>query len=306
MNRLAEALKNTPFLVLDGALATELERAGMDLADPLWSARALMEAPEAILRVHRSYLEAGADIITSAGYQATIPGFMAKGCSREEAERLLRLAVRLVKRARDEYEAETGRRALAAASAGPYGAYLADGSEYSGHYDLSRRELADFHRERALILADEAPDLLAFETVPSLAEAEAIADAVSALPAGSAWLSFSCRDGETTCAGDRAEDCAAFLAGIPQIAAIGANCTAPAHIAALIGRFRAAGKPVIVYPNSGETWNEETCAWEGAPSDFGALAPVWNRAGARIIGGCCRTSPETVRDLVRARETMKP
>lgn len=119
MNRLAEALKNTPFLVLDGALATELERAGMDLADPLWSARALMEAPEAILRVHRSYLEAGADIITSAGYQATIPGFMAKGCSRKEAERLLRLAVRLVKRARDEYEAETGRRALAAASAGP-------------------------------------------------------------------------------------------------------------------------------------------------------------------------------------------
>lgn len=117
MNRLAEALKNTPFLVLDGALATELERAGMDLADPLWSARALMEAPEAILRVHRSYLEAGADIITSAGYQATIPGFMAKGCSRKEAERLLRLAVRLVKRARDEYEAETGRRALAAASA---------------------------------------------------------------------------------------------------------------------------------------------------------------------------------------------
>lgn len=306
MNRLAEALKNTPFLVLDGALATELERAGMDLADPLWSARALMEAPEAILRVHRSYLEAGADIITSAGYQAAIPGFMAKGCSRKEAERLLRLAVRFVKRARDEYEAETGRRALAAASAGPYGAYLADGSEYSGHYDLSRRELADFHRERALILADEAPDLLAFETVPSLAEAEAIADAVSALPAGSAWLSFSCRDGETTCAGDRAEDCAAFLAGIPQIAAIGANCTAPAHIAALIGRFRAAGKPVIVYPNSGENWNKETGAWEGAPSDFGALAPVWNRAGARIIGGCCRTSPETVRALVRARETMKP
>lgn len=306
MNRLAEALKNTPFLVLDGALATELERAGMDLADPLWSASALMEAPEAILRVHRSYLEAGADIITSAGYQATIPGFMAKGCSRKEAERLLRLAVRLVKRARDEYEAETGRRALAAASAGPYGAYLADGSEYSGHYDLSRRELADFHRERALILADEAPDLLAFETVPSLAEAEAIADAVSALPAGSAWFSFSCRDGETACAGDRAEDCAAFLAGIQQIAAIGANCTAPAHIAALIGRFRAAGKPVIVYPNSGETWNKESGAWEGAPSDFGALAPEWNRAGARIIGGCCRTSPETVLALVRARKTMKP
>lgn len=306
MNRLAEALKNTPFLVLDGALATELERAGMDLADPLWSARALMEAPEVILRVHRSYLEAGADIITSAGYQATLPGFMAKGYSRKEAERLLRLAVRLVKRARDEYEAETGRRTLAAASAGPYGAYLADGSEYSGRYGLSRRALADFHRERALILADEAPDLLVFETVPSLAETEAIADAVSALPAGSAWLSFSCRDGETTCSGDRAEDCAAFLAGIPQIAAIGANCTAPAHIAALIGRFRAAGKPVIVYPNSGENWNKETGAWEGAPSDFGALAPEWNRAGARIIGGCCRTSPETVRALVRARETMKP
>ena len=172
MTSLASLLAREPCAVTDGALATELERAGFDTSGALWSARALADAPELVRRVHRSYLAAGADIVTSAGYQASVPGFLAAGYGRREAERLLRLAVRLVKDERDACERASGRRALAATSAGPYGAYLADGSEYRGRYGVSRRVLADFHRERLALLMEEEPDLVAFETVPSLAEAE--------------------------------------------------------------------------------------------------------------------------------------
>lgn len=305
MTALASLLARAPFLVLDGALATELERAGFDTAGALWSARALADAPDLLRRVHRSYLAAGADIVTSAGYQASVPGFIAAGYGRREAARLLRLAVRLVKDERDAYERAAGRHALAAASAGPYGAYLADGSEYRGRYGVSRRTLADFHRERLALLMEETPDLVAFETVPSLAEAEALAEALASYPAGCAWISFSCADGRHTAAGDDVGDCAALLDGVPQVAAVGVNCMAPADGASLLRALRArTAKPLLLYPNSGEVYDTARKVWTGRPADFEALAPAWYAAGARLMGGCCRTTPDTVRALVRARERM--
>lgn len=283
-------LAREPFAVTDGALATELERAGFAIDDPLWSALALMEAPERVYGVHRSYLEAGADIITTASYQGTIPGFMKKGCTRTEAVHLLRLSVAIARKARDDYEAETGRHALVAASVGPYGAYLADGSEYRGQYGLTGAELAAFHRERLAILM----------------EAEALADCLAPYPPGCAWLSFSCGDGRHTCGGDDAGDCAAFLDGVPQIAAVGVNCTAPAHVALLLARMhRCTEKPLIAYPNSGEVYDTARRCWTGAPVDFTALLPQWLAAGARLVGGCCRTTPETIRRLAAAREAWK-
>lgn len=188
-------LARAPFAVTDGALATELERTGFAIDDPLWSALALMEAPERVYGVHRSYLEAGADIITTASYQGSIPGFMKKGCTRTEAVHLLRLSVAIARKARDDYEAETGRHALVAASVGPYGAYLADGSEYRGQYGLTGAELAAFHRERLAILMEAGPDLLACETLPCLMEAEALADCLAPYPPGCAWISFPARTG---------------------------------------------------------------------------------------------------------------
>ncbi len=306
MNPLEPILAREPFLVLDGALATELERAGFAIDDPLWSALALMDAPERIAAVHRSYLEAGADVITTASYQATVPGFQRKGCTAAEARRLLRRSVRLAKDARDVYEEETGRHALVAASVGPYGAYLADGSEYRGRYGLSRAALAAFHRERLALLWDEGPDLIACETIPCLEEAEALADVLAPYPAGCAWVSFSCADGRRTCSGDDIARCAAFLDGVPQIAAAGVNCTAPACVAPLLARMRAhTAKPLAAYPNSGEVFDTVRRVWTGRPADFAALVPAWHAAGARLIGGCCRTAPDTIRAIVRARDRMK-
>ena len=294
------ALENVPFLILDGAMATEMERRGYTIQDDLWSAVALYRFPEVVREIHLSYLRAGADIITTASYQATRDGFMKKGFSQEEADGLMRKSVIIAKEARRQFlsEIQSPRPIWVAASMGPYGAYLADGSEYRGQYGKSRAELAEFHEKRLDILLEEKPDLLAFETVPCLLEAEAIGDILQKRPDSWAWISFSCQDGERTCGGDWIRDCAAVLNDLPCVKAIGVNCTNPLCVESLIQEIRKeTEKPVVVYPNSGEIFDTEKREWTGSPVDFFAYGKRWEKAGARIIGGCCRTGPVQIRKL---------
>ena len=305
MNPIATLLEQYQVLVLDGAMATELERRGCDLRDPLWSARVLIEAPELIRQVHLDYFRAGADVAITASYQATVEGFMRRGLGREESLELLRRSVRLAMEARDAVWSDpanrTGRpRPLVAASVGPYGAVLADGSEYRGDYGLSEAKLMDFHRPRMAALLEAGPDLLACETLPCFAEARALARLLAEFPAASAWISFSARDGAHVCHGESLTECAAWLDDWPQVVAVGINCTAPRHIPALIAATRAATrKPIVVYPNSGETYHPERRRWEGVATcaDFAAEARIWHQCGARLIGGCCRTTPDYIREI---------
>jgi homocysteine S-methyltransferase len=303
MDPVADFLSRHAVLVLDGAMATELEARGFDLRDPLWSAKVLLEAPDAIRAVHASYFEAGADCATTASYQATFEGFATRGIGEAEATALLLRSVELACEARDAFWSEPRRRAarsrpLVAASIGSYGAYLADGSEYRGDYGLSERDLARFHRKRMRALAASPADLLAFETVPTAVEARALVRELEALPDRRAWLSFSCRDGAHTCAGEPIEDAVAPLAEHPQLAAIGVNCTPPRHVPELVAAIaRVTKKPIAAYPNSGERFDPALRAWSGARDrlDFGAEARRWHAAGARLIGGCCRTTPADIR-----------
>ncbi|MFC5832462.1 homocysteine S-methyltransferase [Nonomuraea insulae] len=280
-------------LVLDGGLATQLERLGADLADELWSARLLLEEPELIRRAHADFFAAGADVATTAGYQATLPGFARRGLDSAEAERLIRLAVELAGQARDE-----AGRGLVAASVGPYGAYLANGAEYTGDYDLDEDGLYTWHLPRWEILASAGADLLACETIPSYAEARALVRLLAGTPGVKAWVSFSCRDGEHLNDGTPIREAAALFGGNPQVVAVGANCTAPRHIPGLIACL-SGGLPVVVYPNSGETWDAGLRGWRGLaePVEFGQAAKEWERAGASLIGGCCRTTPEHIRQI---------
>lgn len=292
-------------LILDGGLATELERHGCDLSDDLWSARLLAVDPDAIRRVHLDYYWAGADCCTCASYQATIPGFMRKGMDEAAARELIRLSVQLVAEARDEFWAlesnRVGRlRPLVAASVGPYGAYLADGSEYTGIYDLDRRGLEQFHRPRWVILAGSEADILACETIPSFAEAQALAGLLAETPTAYAWFSFSCRDGQHISDGTPLAECAAFLSDFERVAAIGINCTPPRFIPDLIRSVTAfTNKPVVVYPNSGETYDPAHKHWHGesVPAEFGTYSREWRKLGAALIGGCCRTTPAHIRQI---------
>ena len=292
-------------MVLDGALATELERRGAGLKDTLWSAKCLIEQPDLIREVHLDYFRAGADVATAATYQATFEGFAQRGIERQGAVRLMQGAVALAVAARDEFWAiesnRTGRlRPLVAASIGPYGAMLADGSEYRGHYALDDTALADFHRPRLQVLADAGADLLACETLPCLREAQVLASLLREFRGVCAWISFSCKDGEHNCEGENIRECAAALHGHRQIAAIGVNCTPPQYIASLLRRMRGAtDKPLVVYPNSGECYEASSKQWHGDPGalQYGEQARLWYTEGARLNGGCCRTGPADIRSV---------
>jgi homocysteine S-methyltransferase len=312
MDPLARLLRESPLAVLDGALATELERRGCDLNDPLWSAKVLLEQPERIAAVHADYFEAGADVAITASYQASVEGFRRRGLTTGQALGLIRRSVTLAREARDRFwerpEHRVGRsRPLVAASVGPYGAYLADGSEYRGDYPLTEDQLAAFHRPRLEALVEAGADLLACETIPCLREAAALVRLLAEYPHIHAWISFSARDGEHLCSGEPLEEAARWLDGRAQVAAVGINCTAPRHMASLIGILRRnCRQPVVVYPNSGEAYDAGTKTWNGAgpAGDFGRWARTWQEAGAQLIGGCCRTTPEDIRAVARLRNAL--
>jgi homocysteine S-methyltransferase len=299
--------------VLDGGLATELERAGCNLASPLWSGDVLRRQPEKVLAVHRSYLEAGADCLVTASYQVSAMGLrevgLPPGDAFAEARTLIQQSVALAAQARAEFAARERaacrqpRRVWIAASLGAYGAALHNGAEFHGNYDVTRAALTEFHAERIAAMQDTAADFLAFETVPSLEEAEAILAALARYPDIAAYISFTCRDERHTGHGDPIADCARLLDPADQIIAIGLNCTAPRYVASLIRNIRSVSrKRIAAYPNSGETWVAASRSWTGAsdPGDFRTLAREWREAGADWIGGCCRTTPEHIRAVATA------
>jgi homocysteine S-methyltransferase len=279
-------------LVADGGLATELEARGNDLSDSLWSARLLMDAPGQILDAHLAFFRAGAQIAASASYQASFEGFASRGLDRREAAGLMRRSVDLARAARDQLAGD-GQARWVAASAGPYGAALADGSEYRGRYGRSVRELTAWHRPRLEVLAEAGPDVLALETVPDTDEAEALMAAIAGLGVP-AWLSYTV-DGGRTRAGQPLAEAFAVAAGVREVVAVGVNCCAPADVLPAITAAReVTGKPVIVYPNSGEEWDARRRAWTGQSGYSPALPRQWMAAGATIIGGCCRVRPADI------------
>ncbi|KAE9605692.1 hypothetical protein Lal_00024477 [Lupinus albus] len=301
--------------VIDGGFATQLERHGASINDPLWSAICLMKESHLIKKVHLEYLEAGANILVTSSYQATIPGFLSKGMTIEEAELLLNRSVKVAVEARDSYWDLTKTnpenkhiKALVAASIGSYGAYLADGSEYSGCYgpDVSLEYLKDFHRRRLQVLVEAGPDMIAFETIPNKLEARAYVELLEEenvkIPS---WISFTTIDGENVPSGDSFENCIEVVNKSNRVVAVGINCAPPHFIGNIISKFKQLTKKVIVvYPNSGEIWDGRAKKWLPSEcfddNDFGLHATNWRDLGAKIIGGCCRTTPFTIHLISKA------
>ena len=290
--------------VIDGGLATELEYQDARIDGPLWSAHVLEDEPEKLLAVHRAYIAAGAECVATCSYQVSRMGYAEVGLTAERADAALLRSVEIAHAAVAEFPE---RRVFVAGSLGPYGAALHNGGEYHGNYDCSFDDLVRFHRERIEIFANatgaQRPDLLAFETFPSLDEARAVGEALKPWLDLQVWFSFSCRDEQHVSHGERVADCAALVAAIPQTVAIGVNCVPPKWVSSLIAELRAgSNKPVLVYPNSGEGWDATRRCWTGNTdaADFGRQAAEWFRSGAQVVGGCCRTRPEHIREIARA------
>ena len=294
---LAEALA-TSVMVLDGGLSTELEAQGHDLTSALWSARLLADDPSALVAAHRAYASAGARVVTTASYQASLDGFAAAGLDRAEAARLITRSVGLVRQGIE--AVADGRPRWVAGSVGPYGAALADGSEYRGDYGRSVTFLRSWHRPRLQLLAEAGADVLALETIPCLAEVEALVAEVAGLGVP-CWLSLTCAGGRTR-AGESPREAYAMVRDVSDIIAAGVNCTAPDEAGDLVRvAAKISGLPAVIYPNRGERWDAVTRRWRGP----GAFAPEavhrWVADGARLVGGCCRVGPTEIAALARIR-----
>lgn len=280
-----------PFTVVDGGLSTALEELGERPTGMLWTAEALLDRPEVITAAHRRAVEAGADLVISASYQASDAGFVAAGCSAANARRLLASTTAV---------ARASGAAIVASSIGPFGACLGDGSEYHGRYEASWAEVERFHRRRLEVLVDTAPDLFAIETMPTRAEAEIVVQLLRSLTDVPAWVSFTCVDGDHTVGLDRFADATAAVAGAVQF--VGVNCTAPTHVESLLRSIRV-DLPLVVYPNHGAVWDAERRCWLGHSGglDVPQYVPAWLAAGARLIGGCCGVGSDAVRALAALR-----
>ena len=296
------ALNRHKPLLLDGGLATQLEAQGCDIGNALWSASLLQINPDAIVEATRAYLDAGAECVATASYQASYEGFAGLGLSADKANELMRLSVQLAVQARDEFLAANPEAAVPfiAASIGPYGAMLHDGSEYNGHYGVTAETLRDFHAPRLDLFDACNADVLAIETVPSMLEAEVLVDLLASSSTPS-WVSFSCKDGSHISDGTPIAGAVALFRDHPNVIAVGINCTPPQYAPELVRKVALAApdKAVIAYPNSGEVYHVESNSWIGTvtPGDCADAALAWVDAGAKIVGGCCRMGPEHIRAI---------
>lgn len=312
MGKLQEALKNHPVLILDGALGTELEYQGHDVSGKLWSAKYLLGQSDIIQKVHEEYVLAGSDLITTSSYQASVPGLAEEGLSETEAEKILASTVSIVQKAvKIAWESLSDRERryriypLVGGSIGPYAAYLADGSEYTGIYQVVENELLDFHQTRIEALLEAGADFLAIETIPNCLEAKVLTELLSQYPQIDAYISFTSQDGQTISDGTPIEEVVALCENVANLVAVGINCTAPHHVESLLKKMRAVTKkPFIVYPNSGEIYDGVKKTWHDNPNDLLRLpdySRVWKEYGVKIFGGCCRTRPA---DIVALRQVL--
>lgn len=289
-------------LLLDGGLSNQLESQGSNLHPTLWTAELLKSDPEAIVNAHLAYLEAGAKCIITASYQATIPGFQTIGINEEEAKMLISKSVSIADKSIDRFidKHPNRQRPFIAASIGPYGAYLADGSEYKGNYGISEGALRDFHLPRIQLLDASKADFLAFETIPSYQEAKVYAEILRDVQKP-AWITFSCKDARHIHDGTPIEKCIGLFRYHPSVFAVGVNCTAPKYISDLIIKIKSESgdKKIIVYPNSGEKYHKGSQSWTAASEPVFNVQMVkeWMNQGVHIIGGCCRVGPEQIREV---------
>ncbi|OCG67046.1 homocysteine S-methyltransferase [Gilliamella sp. Fer4-1] len=303
-NLIHSLLKQKKHIIIDGALASELQRRGCDLNDSLWSAKILIEKPELIRQVHYDYFKAGADCAITASYQATPLGFSQKGIAFDESIKLIKTSVELAKQAKQQYLTDTkqNKPLLIAGSVGPYGAYLANGSEYTGNYHLDKEAFIAFHQDRIQALIEAGVDILACETLPSFAEIKALTTLIAQFPTMACWFSLTLKDSEHLSDGTPLSQVINYLNNIEQIVSIGINCIALENVTPTLEVLnKLSTKPLIVYPNSGEQYDPTTKQWHKNHQHnctFSNQLPTWIKLGAKLIGGCCQTTPSDIKQIV--------
>jgi homocysteine S-methyltransferase len=268
-------------LLLDGGLSTALESQGLVIDGAMWTGELLLTNPEAVTGAHRSFVDAGADILITGSYQLSFEGGRRVGWADDDVERALRNSTTAARLAAND---DT----LVAASIGPFGAHLNDGSEFRGNSGVADSVIRNFHDRRLDILLDTEPDLLALETMPDLDEARVLLDLIESKNADMAfWVSFTVSEPGTISGGGTFAEACALVEQYGNAMAVGINCSPLGVVTPTLSGVET-DLPFVVYPNAGQTWDSETMAWSGEP-EFANRQHIdeWVNLGARIIGGCC-------------------
>lgn len=286
--------------VIDGAMSTALEELGYNTQSELWTAAAIIDRPDLIYKVHFNYLKAGADLIMTDTYQANIDAFKKLGYSEPESKGFISHAVKIAQQARDDYEKETGKHAYIIGTVGPYGAYLADGNEYRGDYNLSFDEYKSFYYEKIKLIINAGADVIGIETQPKLSETKAILSIIHTLSPIPVYVSFTLKDATHISEGIKLSRAVANVAIDPYVSAIGVNCTKLEIVeSALHIMKKVTKKPLIIYPNTSAKYNIKTKKWTKSSNskDFKDYIIKWYNAGAQLIGGCCTTLPKEINEI---------
>ena len=283
--RLQDRIRRGAPVILDGALGTELERAGVRTALPLWTTHALLEAPRSVEQIQHRYALAGAEILTAASFR-TQRRTLAKAGLADRAAELTAAAVHLARRASE----IPGVRPLVAGSAAPL--------EDCYRPDLAPEQAAAEreHHEHAANLARAGVDLILIETMNTAREAVAAARAARAT--GLPFLvSFVCRPDGRLLSNEALATAIDSLASC-QPSAVLVNCLPPSAVEGCLPALRNCAAPFGVYANLGApSGAAHQHSEEGSPAEFARHAEAWVAAGARLIGGCCGTTPDHVREL---------
>lgn len=293
-------------VILDGSMSRLLEEQGLEINHRLWTALALVEQPEAIYQVHKQYFDAGANVAITASYQATVKSFEDVGYSEKQAIACIERSVTLAKKAKQ--DSKGGQAKWIAGSIGPYGAYLSDGSEYTGAYQISDYELKDFHEERIKALIASGVDVLAIETIPRLDELRVILNIIAVINFP-VWVSISLKDTAHLANGDSLADFQQLVEQDQNVIAYGINCVSPQLVAPVIENLSvAATKPLVAYPNSGAIFDAVTKTWSeeiSVEQVFSTDARCWHQKGAKLIGGCCCSTEHDIARLARTFDQAK-
>ena len=295
-------------IVLDGAMSDELERQGVQTNNKLWTATALIDQLDKVYQAHMDYFNAGAELIITDTYQANVQAFEKAGYSKTEAEQFIRNAVKIAKKARDDFEKQTGKHNYVAGTIGAYGAYLADGSEYRGDYQLTSDEYLAFHLPRLKLVLAEKPDLIALETQPKLAEPVTVLDWLKEQRQIPVYVSFTLKDAKHLSDGTPIAEAVKKISQYQQVFAIGINCVSPTIVQDALSEFsQYTKKPLVVYPNLGASYDPQIKQWRKFTNDFNfeELTKSWYQAGARLIGGCCTTGPKEINQIKQAIDELR-
>ena len=281
--------------LLDGSMSFPMEQLGYNLKNKLWTGKALINNPDLIKDIHKGYIDAGADFISTSTYQISFDRLKNMGYQSEEIKKIFQKSVDIVKDAIE--ESKLKKEIKIVGSFGPYASYDPEASEYIGEYDSTDIEIKKFHLNNIRIIEETDLDIILYETIPCLREIKILSEALSH-STKEIWISITCNEEMEFRDGSSFKDACEIISKIEKITTMGINCFSPLLVKKAIDLLKKySNKKILIYPNSGEIYNPKERFWTGNNEFNNSMIKNWLSLYPDIIGGCCRIGYDDIKKM---------